>query len=145
MVREAKKLTGSNNLCLAGGVALNCVINGKLLKSGLYDDIWIQSAAGDAGGALGAAYCAYHIYFNKSRETDGKTDKMKGAFLGPRFSDLDIERSMKKFKAVSTYFEDFGKLCEKTADLMNAGNVIGWFQGAIEWGPRALGQQKHHS
>ncbi|HKZ37496.1 MAG TPA: carbamoyltransferase N-terminal domain-containing protein, partial [Chryseolinea sp.] len=90
MAAEAKRLTGSSNLCLAGGVALNCVANGKLLNKNLFEDIWVQPAAGDAGGALGAAYCAYYIYFNNPRKTDGANDKMRGSFLGPEFSDLDI-------------------------------------------------------
>ena len=141
MAAEAKRLTGSRHLCLAGGVALNCVANGKLLKEGLFDDMWIQPAAGDAGGALGAAYCAYHIYFDKPRVADGTTDKMKGSFLGPQFSDLDIQLTEKRYKGVSTYFNDADALCLRVAELLDEGKVVGWFQGKMEWGPRALGNR----
>jgi carbamoyltransferase len=141
MAREAQRLTGSRNICLAGGVALNCVANGKLARSGLFEGIWIQPAAGDAGGALGAAYGAYHIYFGKPREADGHTDRMNGAYLGPEFSDKDIERVARRYKAVFTRFDSFPHLCENVADLLSNGNVIGWFQGRMEWGPRALGNR----
>lgn len=141
MAAEAKRLTGSKNICLAGGVALNCVANGKLLREGIFDDMWIQPAAGDAGGALGAAYCAYHIYFNKPRTADNKTDKMKGSYLGPQFSDLDIQLTEKRYKGVSTYFENTEDLCRMVAGLLDEGKVVGWFQGRMEWGPRALGNR----
>lgn len=141
MAREAKKQTGSNNLCLAGGVALNCVANGKLLKSGLYEDIWIQPASGDAGGALGAAYSAYHLYFNKPRTVDGKSDKMQGSYLGPQYSDFEIMNTAKKYKAVYEQHADFGTVCDDVATLLCTGNVIGWFQSRMEWGPRALGNR----
>ncbi len=141
MAAEAKRLTGSRHLCLAGGVALNCVANGKLLKEGLFDDIWIQPAAGDAGGALGAAYCTYYIYFDKPRVADGTTDKMRGSFLGPQFSDLDIQLTEKRYKGVSTYFNNADALCLRVAELLDEGKVIGWFQGKMEWGPRALGNR----
>lgn len=141
MAAEAKKLTGSPLLCLAGGVALNCVANCKILKSGLFDDIWIQPAAGDAGGALGAAYCAYHIYFDKQRYTDGTTDRMKGSYIGPEFSDFEIKQTAKKYKAVFDCYDNFGVLCDKVAEFIDGGNVIGWFQGRMEFGPRALGNR----
>lgn len=141
MAAEAKRLTGSSNICLAGGVALNCVANGKLLREGIFDDMWIQPAAGDAGGALGAAYCAYHIYFDKPRTADGKTDKMRGSYLGPQFSDLDIQLTEKRCKGVSTYFENTEELCRTVAGLLDEGKVVGWFQGKMEWGPRALGNR----
>ena len=141
MAAESKRLTGSGNICLAGGVALNCVANGKLLREGIFDDMWIQPAAGDAGGALGAAYCAYHIYFNKPRTADGKTDKMRGSYLGPQFSDLDIQLTEKRYKGVSTYYENVDDLCNKVAGLLDEGKVVGWFQGRMEWGPRALGNR----
>ncbi|HPU28834.1 MAG TPA: carbamoyltransferase C-terminal domain-containing protein [Syntrophorhabdaceae bacterium] len=141
MAAEAKRLTGSKNICLAGGVALNCVANGKLLREGIFDDMWIQPAASDAGGALGAAYCAYHIYFNKPRTADNKTDKMKGSYLGPQFSDLDIQLTEKRYKGVSTYFENTEDLCRMVAGLLDEGKVVGWFQGRMEWGPRALGNR----
>lgn len=141
MANEAKRLTGSRNLCLAGGVALNCVSNGKLLRSALFEDTWIQPAAGDAGGALGAAYCAYHIYFSKQRNTDGKSDKMHGSYLGPEFSEFEIKKVAKKFKAVFEHYNDFNALCEDVSAHIAEGNVIGWFQDRMEWGPRALGNR----
>ena len=141
MAKEAQKLTGSKYLCLSGGVGLNCVANGKLLKSGIFDDIWVQPASGDAGGALGAAYCSYHIYFEKPRYADGKNDKMQGAYLGPEFSKFDIEKISRRYDASFIYYEDFNKLCEKIAELIDNGHVIGWYQGRMEWGPRALGNR----
>jgi len=141
MARETKRLTGSKHLCLAGGVALNCVANGKLIREGLFDDVWIQPAAGDAGGALGAAYAAYHIYFNKERNGSTGADIMEGSYLGPRFSDEDIALAAKKRRAAYTYFGDFDALCAKTAELLDQGNVVGWFQDRMEWGPRALGNR----
>jgi carbamoyltransferase len=141
MAAESKRLTGSKNICLAGGVALNCVANGKLLRDGMFDGMWIQPAAGDAGGALGAAYCAYHIYFDKPRFADDKTDKMKGSYLGPQFSDLDIQLTKKRYKGVSAYYEDIDELCSRVAGLLDEGKVVGWFQGRMEWGPRALGNR----
>ena len=141
MAREAKKLTGSKKLCLAGGVALNCVANGKLLKSNLFDDIWIQPAAGDAGGALGGAYCAYYIYFDKGRTVNGRMDKMKGSYLGPEIMNNDIHQVIRKYKAISKKYDSFDLLCEEVAGLLEEGNVIGWIQGRMEWGPRALGNR----
>ncbi|MEI6154674.1 MAG: carbamoyltransferase, partial [Deltaproteobacteria bacterium] len=141
MSAEAKRLTGSRNICLAGGVALNCVANGRLLREGLFDDMWIQPAAGDAGGALGAAYCAYYIYYDKPRTADGKTDKMRGSYLGPQFSDLDIQLTEKRYKGVSTYFDNTDELCLMVGELLDEGKVIGWVQGKMEWGPRALGNR----
>jgi carbamoyltransferase len=141
MAREAKRLTGSNRLCLAGGVALNCVANGKLLAGGLFDGIWIQPSAGDAGGALGAAYTAYHIYFGKERILRANEDRMKGAYLGPSFADSDILRAAKRYKAACRPLEDLDRLCDEVADLIAQGSVVGWFQGRMEWGPRALGNR----
>jgi len=140
MAKHAKEITGEENLCLAGGVALNCVANGKLLKSGLFKDIWIQPAAGDGGGALGSALAVYHMYFNRPREVV-YPDAMKGSYLGPEFSDLDIEKTARKFKAIYTRYEDFDRLCEDVARLLAEGKVVGWFQGRMEWGPRALGNR----
>jgi carbamoyltransferase len=139
MAREAQRLTGADNLVLAGGVALNCVANGKLQKSGVFRNIFIQPAAGDAGGALGAALAAYHIYFGKERIVDYKDDAMLGSYLGPTFSDLDVELMAKKYKGVYTRYDDFGKLSEETARLLANENVVGWVQGRMEFGPRALG------
>ena len=140
IAKTARELTGAKHLCLAGGVALNCVANAMLLKEGLFEDIWIQPAAGDAGGALGAAYAAYHIYFRNEKASSGR-DQMQGSCLGPEFSDLDIIMTARKHKAPFTHFDDFGDLCEATAGFLSEGNVIGWFQDRMEWGPRALGNR----
>lgn len=141
MAREAKRLTGSNYLTMAGGVALNCVSNGKLLKANIFEDIFIQPAAGDAGGALGAAYAAHHIYFGKPRVPITTMDAMRGSYLGPEASSFEIESTSKKFKAVYTHYDDFEKLATDVAKLLADGNVIGWHQGRMEWGPRALGNR----
>ena len=141
MAAEAKKLTGSDYLCMAGGVALNCVSNGKLLQSGLFKDIFIQPAAGDAGGALGAAQAAYYIYFSKERIACIEQDEMQGSYLGPEYSDKEIGLELKKLKAISSYRDNFDQLSEQVADLINEGKVVGWFQGRMEFGPRALGNR----
>ncbi len=138
MVTHAKTLTKSKNLCLAGGVALNCVANSEILKSGLYDNIFIQPAAGDAGGALGAALAAYHIYFNQERIIT-KPDAIKGAFLGPNVHENQIKKMIEKYHARYTKFENEKELCNKVAQLIDQGYVIGWVQGRMEFGPRALG------
>ncbi|GIV34651.1 MAG: hypothetical protein KatS3mg031_2186 [Chitinophagales bacterium] len=141
MARHAREQTGSEHLCLAGGVALNCVANGKLLKEGIFRDIYIQPAAGDAGGALGAAYSAWHIYFNKSRHFSSVYDCMQGAYLGPAYSHLDVEQLSRKFHAPYTHYDDFDALCIAVAQRMDQGAIVGWFQGRSEWGPRALGNR----
>jgi carbamoyltransferase len=174
LAKHAREITGSSQLCLAGGVALNCVANGKLMKKDWFDDIWIQPAAGDAGGALGSAYAIYHQYFDCSRQTTrtgdgnylsrndspydndnpdisdtgfdvedptGVRDKMQGAFLGPAYSDKDIVQMARQFNAPYTRHSDFENLCEVTANKIRSGNIIGWFQGRMEWGPRALGNR----
>ncbi len=141
MAREAKKLTDARALCLAGGVALNCVANGKILKSGIFERIWIQPAAGDAGGALGAALAAYHIYLGKERHADWVTDQMKGSYLGPEYSDSDVIQMARKYRAVYRCCDNMEAVCEETATLLAEGNVIGWFQSRMEWGPRALGNR----
>ena len=138
IAKHVKRVTKKNNLCLAGGVALNCVANGKLLRSGIFEDIFIQPAAGDAGGALGCAYIAWHQYLDNKRITDGKTDFMKGAYLGPRFKNEKIEGYLDKNSYNYHKLTD-EELPEKIADLINEQNVIGWFQGRMEFGPRALG------
>jgi len=140
MARHLKGLTGASNLCLAGGVALNCVANGKLINEKIFDNIYIQPAAGDAGGALGAALAAHHIYFGEERKVS-TPDSMSGAYLGPEFSKLDIELTARKFKAKYEYFEDFEVLAKRTAAAIADGNAIGWFQGRMEFGPRALGNR----
>ncbi len=139
MAEEARRLTGSENLCMAGGVALNCVANGKLLRSGIFKNIFIQPAAGDAGGALGAALAAHHLFFKKERILSGAMDSMQGSYLGPEFSNMEIEQMARKYKAKFVRYDDFEKLAEKTATLIDQGNAIGWMQGRMEFGPRALG------
>lgn len=140
MAKTAKKLTNADTLCLSGGVALNCVANGKLMRDGIFKDIWIQSAAGDAGGSLGAAYAAYHMYFEKERRTTGG-DKMQGAYLGPEYSDLDIMTLARRYKAPHEYHTETDRLSESVAAHLAEGKAIGWFQGRMEWGPRALGNR----
>ncbi|PIU19664.1 MAG: hypothetical protein COT18_06325, partial [Elusimicrobia bacterium CG08_land_8_20_14_0_20_59_10] len=141
MAAEARRLTGAQNLCLAGGVALNCVANGKLLRSGIFKDMWIQPAAGDAGGALGAALAARHMYLGAPRRTEPGKDSMRGSYLGPEFSDQDILLAAKRYRAVHTRYESFDELAARTAGLLASGSVVGWFQGRMEWGPRALGNR----
>ncbi len=140
MAAEAKKVTNSKNICLAGGVALNCVANGKLLKSGLFEDIFIQPAAGDAGGAIGAALAAFYISFNNARKVN-PSDSMNGAYLGPEYSDKEIEIAAKYHKANFLKFDKFEELSQKVAGLIASGSVIGWYQGRMEFGPRALGNR----
>jgi carbamoyltransferase len=138
--KEAKKLTGADYLCMAGGVALNCVANGKLDDAKLFKQIFIQPAAGDAGGALGAAYAAHHIYFGMERRVDpAKLDALKGSYLGTEHSDMDILTVAKKYRADYENYDDEDALLEKVASLIAQGNVIGWHQGRMEFGPRALG------
>ena len=141
MAIEAKRLTGSENLCLAGGVALNCVANGKLLREGIFKNVYIQPAAGDAGGAVGSALAAYHMYFEKTREFDAEDDQMRGTYLGPEYSEKEIILMNRKVKAVSKKFDLFDDLAEYTSTKIADGNVIGWFQGRMEFGPRALGNR----
>lgn len=141
LAKTTQELTNSRNIVLAGGVALNCVSNGKLLKSGIFDDIWIQPAAGDAGGALGAALAAWHIWQGEERNIVTGQDAMKGAYLGPDFSAKDIERVARKSGAKYHYFEDDNQLYERISEILAEGNVVGWFQGRMEYGPRALGNR----
>jgi carbamoyltransferase len=141
LARTAKELTDSDYLVMAGGVALNSVANGKLLKSGLFKDIWIQPAAGDAGGAFGAAFLAWHLWKGEKRIPNSQPDGMKGAYLGPDFSDKEIIGVARKYNARYEHFEDFNKLTEVVAKKIDEGNIIGWFQGRMEYGPRALGNR----
>jgi carbamoyltransferase len=137
LARNIRRTTGQKNLCLAGGVALNCVANGKLWREGIFDDIWIQPAAGDAGGALGAALAAYHLMLNRPREIR-RTDSMKGAFLGPEFAPSEVEQRLTNLGAVfRTVSED--ELIGTTAHALADGKAVGWHQGRMEFGPRALG------
>jgi len=140
MGKYLKEITGEKYLTIAGGVGLNCVANSKLFNEGLYEDIWVQPASTDAGGALGAAYAVYHIYLNKPRFCNGK-DKMKGAFLGPCYTDEEIEKTLKRYKIIYEKENNFENLCYKTAKLIDEKNVIGWFQDRMEFGPRALGNR----
>jgi carbamoyltransferase len=138
MARTARKLTGSRNLCLAGGVALNCVANGKLLRAGIFDDVFVTPASGDAGGALGAALFVNYQLLDRPRQSNG-TDTLQGSFLGPRYSNSEIRRILDEQRAPYTVFEQEGDLLACLTEEMVAGKVIGWFHGRMEFGPRALG------
>ena len=137
IAKNVSKETKKKDLCLAGGVALNCVANGKLLRSELFDNIWIQPAAGDAGGAVGSALAVWHLHLNKARSINSN-DSMKGCYLGPEFSDSFIEQFLDKnnYKYKKLNQES---LYNKVTDLINDDKVIGWFDGRMEFGPRALG------
>ena len=141
MAKEAKRVTNSNNLCLSGGVALNCVANGKLQKEKIFENIYIQPASGDAGGSLGAALAAHYMYFENDRILDGENDSMFGTYLGPDYSDKEIILMNRKVKAIYTKKNDFKDLSKFIASKISEGNVIGWFQGRMEFGPRALGNR----
>jgi carbamoyltransferase len=141
LAQTTKELTKCENLVMAGGVALNCVANGKLQKSGLFKNIWIQPAAGDAGGALGAALASWYIGNNENRKIKTEKDNMAGAYLGPEFAFNEIERTAKRYQAKFCHYSDFELLARDTAELLASGNVVGWFQGRMEYGPRALGNR----
>jgi carbamoyltransferase len=145
LARTARTLTGSRHLVLAGGVALNCVANGKILQARIFDELWIQPAAGDAGGALGAAYAVWHIHGARPRDVTGHTrcggDAMRGSYLGPEFSDADIARTVRRHGADARHYEIFDSLASDVAERLAAGQVGGWFQGRMEFGPRALGNR----
>lgn len=137
LARTLRQETGAENLCLAGGVALNCVANGKVLREGIFERIWIQPASGDAGSALGAALVAWHQHFGQPR-TPQAHDAMRGTYLGPRFSNAAVQSYLQRVKAPFHSLED-GPLFERLAELLEQGKVIGWFNGPMEFGPRALG------
>ncbi len=170
MAREAKRLTGADQLCMAGGVALNCVANGKLLREKIFDRVYIQPCSGDAGGALGAALATAHIYYRQAvreksdrvrvKQTDPHkkerhnkigmndraaadllSDAMAGAFLGPAYSDKEIILMSRHMKAVYQKYDQFEELADEVAQALAAGKVAGWFQGRMEYGPRALGNR----
>jgi carbamoyltransferase len=141
LAKTAKKITGANRLCLAGGVALNCVANGKLLAKSLFDDIYVQPASGDAGGAIGAALAAYHIYFSKERKIVTGRDSMKGSYLGPSFDHTYIKRMAGNSKAVFQLLSNKNELVNVVAGALSEGKIVGWFQGRMEFGPRALGNR----
>lgn len=137
LARTLQRETGAEHLCLAGGVALNCVANGKLLREKIFKQIWIQPASGDAGSALGAALVAWHQHFGQPR-TPQAHDAMRGTYLGPRFSNDAVQTSLQQMQAPFHSLED-GPLFERLAELLEQGKVIGWFNGPMEFGPRALG------
>lgn len=140
MTKHVKKETGENNLCLAGGVALNCVANGKILKENIFDKIWIQPAAGDAGGALGAALAVWYMYLNNERIADEKNDTMQGAYLGSSYDNTYLKNFLDNQKAVYKFYDD-ELLVKETAKLLTEEKVVGWFNGRMEFGPRALGSR----
>ena len=138
MTRSLADETGAKNLCLAGGVALNCVANGKLLRDGRFEKLWIQPAAGDAGGALGAALAAYHSFKDQPRKASKCGDNMKGSYLGPEFSQKEIEARLSAAGAKYAVLDD-NALIDACAEALEAEKAVGWFQGRMEFGPRALG------
>jgi carbamoyltransferase len=140
MSRHVKKETGETNLVLAGGVALNCVGNGRILREGPFENVWIQPAAGDAGGALGAALFTWHSYLGNPRSADEKRDAQQGSLLGPDFPDDEIENFLKMNEVVYRRVSE-AELAETVADLIAHEHVVGWFQGRMEFGPRALGSR----
>lgn len=138
LCRHIRQQSGMKNLVLAGGVALNCVANGKILREGIFDSLWIQPAAGDAGGALGAALFAAYQLLNLPREPKNK-DAQRGSFLGPAFSNTEIETFLKNNNIAYQKMEDDGLLNDRVCELLEEGKIVGWFQGRMEFGPRALG------
>ena len=138
LTRSLARETKMKNLCLAGGVALNCVANGKVLRDGAFERIWIQPAAGDAGGALGAALTAYHTHIGQPRAHSGPLDLMFGSYLGPSFADDDSARRLAAIGANFTLLND-EQTIKKTSESLSKGRAVGWFQGRMEFGPRALG------
>jgi carbamoyltransferase len=138
MAKHAYKETGLKNLCLAGGVALNCVGNGRILREGPFENIWIQPAAGDAGGALGAALFVHHHILDSPR-TPHNPDSQQGSYLGPHYSNEHIKCYLDSVNASYTEYRDEDELCRTVAKLLEAGRVVGWFHGRMEFGPRALG------
>jgi len=138
LTRSLIKETGEKNLCLAGGVALNCVANGKLLREGGQEHLWIQPASGDAGGALGAALAAYHLHLEQPRQLPPSGDSMKGSYLGPIFSDEEIAKRLEGMSAQFEVLEE-DKFIRSCVEILQEGKAVGWFQGRMEFGPRALG------
>jgi carbamoyltransferase len=137
LARTVHKELDADYLCMAGGVALNCVANGRILREGPFKDIWIQPAAGDAGGALGAALAAWYDYHDKPRETNGH-DRMEGSYLGPRYEDATIKTQLDQMNAVYEHLDDAG-LEDRLGSILADEKVVGWFQGRMEFGPRSLG------
>lgn len=140
LARTVRRETENEYLCLAGGVALNCVANGRILREGGFRDLWIQPAAGDAGGAIGAALAAWHQYAGQPRQVDGRTDRMRGTFLGPRFDNTEAGTRLAQMGAKAMLLTD-DALIPRVAQLLAEEKVVGWFQGPMEFGPRALGSR----
>ena len=140
MARHVKRITGEKYLCLAGGVTLNCVGNGKLLRENIFDDIWIQPAAGDAGGAIGAAYIVYHQHLNNPLPSKKGRDLQKGSYLGPQYSNDEIRKFL-SHHSLPYQFLEIDELIDVVSDLIIKEKIIGWFQGRMEFGPRALGSR----
>ncbi len=140
MARHIKRETNAKYLTLAGGVALNCVANGKILRENIFEDIWIQPAAGDAGGALGSALFTWYQYLGNNRNADNKTDFQKGSYFGPEFTDEEISEYIEKYNLKARRLSE-SEITERTADLLSQEKVVGWFQGRMEFGPRALGNR----
>ncbi len=140
VVNHVYKETKQKNLTLAGGVALNCVANGKILREGPFENIWIQPAAGDAGGALGAALIAWYQYLNNPRSADEKTDSQKGSYLGPEFNDESIQSFIQSTNLVAEKYDE-DELIKTVSNLLAEEKIIGWFDGRMEFGPRALGSR----
>jgi carbamoyltransferase len=140
LATHAKVLTGCKNISLSGGVALNCVANGKLQNAQIFENLFIQPASGDAGGSIGAALAAHYIYFERERKVE-TIDGMKGSYLGPSFTAKEIQTELKEYDAISKTYAESKELNGVLAKLLNEGNVIGWFKGRMEFGPRALGNR----
>ncbi len=140
IARHCKELTASDHLVLAGGVALNCVANGKLRQAEIFDSIWVQPAAGDAGGALGAALAAWHIFLGEKSVVTGK-DRMAGSYLGPWYGGAEVEKVARRYRASYTHFRSEEKLLAHVAKKISEGAVVGFFHGRMEWGPRSLGNR----
>lgn len=136
--RSVRKETGARNICLAGGVALNCVANGKLLRENVFDNIWVQPAAGDAGGAVGAAFAAYHGFMGQPRKLNGHMDGMAGSYLGPEYTDDEIAERLTTVGARLTRL-DHAQMIDQTAQALADSKAVGWMQGRMEFGPRSLG------
>ena len=136
--RSVRKETGARNICLAGGVALNCVANGKLLRENVFDNIWVQPAAGDAGGAVGAAFAAYHGFMGQPRKLNGHMDGMAGSYLGPEYTDDEIAERLTAVGARLTRL-DHAQMIDQTAQALADSKAVGWMQGRMEFGPRSLG------
>ncbi len=141
MAKEAKRITKAEYLCMAGGVALNCVANGKLIKEKIFKQVYIQPAAGDAGAALGAALAVHYMYFGNERTLGYHYDTMSGSYLGPDFSEKEVMSMNKRTKSTYTSYEDFTELTSFVASKLAKGDIVGWFQGRMEFGPRALGNR----